>query len=145
MKKVVIIIVALLAIGGGVAAFMMREDPNKEKENANQTNNSTTETQESTGTEHAEETETTEANHVEIVDFAFKPANITVKKGTTVTWTNKDSVGHTVTPDEESSAFEGSDLLDHDESYSFTFGEVGTYNYHCQPHPQMTGMVTVTE
>ena len=78
---------------------------------------------------------------VSIQNFAFTPTNLTVKKGTTVTWTNKDSIGHTVTGDSGIS----SALLSQGESYSFTFNQTGQFSYHCNPHPGMIGTVTVTE
>lgn len=82
-------------------------------------------------------------NKVAIENFAFSPAAITVKKGTTVTWTNNDSTSHTVTGDQTGGP--DSELLGQGKSYSFTFNTVGTFAYHCAPHPQMTGKVTVTE
>ena len=84
-----------------------------------------------------------QGTEVEIEDFAFTPATLTVKKGTTVKWTNKDSVSHTVTGDE--SGGPDSALLAKGESYSFTFNTVGTFAYHCTPHPSMTAKVVVTE
>lgn len=85
------------------------------------------------------------AASVEISNFAFTPASLTVKKGTTVTWTNRDSDQHTVTPDEETADFQGSGMLSRGETYSYTFANAGTYSYHCQPHPQMRGTITVTD
>jgi amicyanin len=82
---------------------------------------------------------------VNIQDSAYIPANIQVKKGTTVTWTNQDSIQHDIVPDEQSDNFQASELLSQGESYSFTFNEVGTYNYHCTPHPFMKGSVEVVE
>lgn len=82
---------------------------------------------------------------IDIANMAYQPGNITVKRGATVTWTNRDDIQHDITPDEESQAFTGSQLLAKGESYSFTFDTPGAYAYHCSPHPQMTGMVTVTE
>lgn len=79
---------------------------------------------------------------VSISNFAFTSAALTVKKGTKVTWTNQDSVGHTVTGD---SGGPGSSLLSQSASYSFTFNTVGTFPYHCSPHPFMKGTITVTE
>lgn len=86
-----------------------------------------------------------ETSEVNIEDSAYGPANIRVKKGTTVTWTNKDTIRHDIAPDEENPNFQGSELLGQGESYSFTFNEVGTYNYHCTPHPFMKGSVEVVE
>jgi plastocyanin len=80
---------------------------------------------------------------VAITDFAFSPASITVKKGDTVTWTNNDSVEHTVT--REGSTGPDSALFDEGETFSYTFNTVGTFKYFCKPHPSMQGTVTVTE
>jgi amicyanin len=82
---------------------------------------------------------------VEIKDFAFSPAAITVKKGTKVTWTNKDSTQHNISPDTETADFKASELLAQGESYSVTFNTVGTFSYHCTPHPYMKASVIVTE
>jgi plastocyanin len=79
---------------------------------------------------------------IEIIDFGFSPKNVSVKKGTTVTWVNHDSASHTVTaaPGGPSSA-----TLKPGQSYSFTFTIAGTVNYHCSIHPGMTGTVVVAE
>ncbi len=74
-------------------------------------------------------------------DFAFAPANIVVDVGTTVTWTNYDGVGHTVTSDGGGEL--RSELLNRNETFSHTFDEPGLYRYYCEPHPYMQGLVTV--
>lgn len=86
-----------------------------------------------------------EASAVTIENYAYSPASIRVKKGTTVTWTNQDSVKHDVMPDKPSDDFKASDLLAKGESYSFTFNTVGTYSYYCSPHPYMKATVEVVE
>jgi plastocyanin len=68
-------------------------------------------------------------------------------------WTNDDSVPHTVTSDTGyedpvNGAFNSMDtigLIPANEKYEFTFTEAGEYPYHCEPHPWMTGKVTVSE
>jgi amicyanin len=85
------------------------------------------------------------ADKVEIKSFAFGPASITVKVGTTVTWTNTDDVKHTVTADTESADAPKSELFGKGLTYSYTFKKAGTYAYHCEPHPYMKGTVVVTE
>lgn len=80
-----------------------------------------------------------------IRNFAFVPSEITVKKGTKVTWTNEDDAGHTVTADKEGANTPQSTLLDKGESYSFTFDTVGEFTYYCIPHPYMKAKVTVVE
>lgn len=89
--------------------------------------------------------ETPKQDEVFIQDFAFGPAKLTIKKGTTITWTNKDSARHDIKPDKEDPNFTASKLLSKGESYSFTFNTAGTYNYHCTPHPYMKAVVEVTE
>jgi len=82
---------------------------------------------------------------VTIANFAFDPAQLQVKVGTTVTWTNNDSTGHTVTADD--GTFTSSTLKKGD-TYSFTFNEVGAFAYYCKPHggpggQGMSGVITV--
>ncbi len=77
-----------------------------------------------------------------IKGYAFAPATLKVKKGTTVTWTNMDNVSHSVVAD--SGKWE-SDLLGNGKMYSHTFDTVGTFAYHCGPHPYMKGTVEVTQ
>jgi len=77
---------------------------------------------------------------VDIVNFAFTPAAITIKSGAAVTWTNKDADAHTV-------AITGAPVsrpLQTGETYVHTFGQPGTYSYICTIHPQMHGTVVVT-
>jgi len=82
------------------------------------------------------------ASSVTIKSFAFSPASITVKVGTTVTWTNQDQDAHTVT--DKGGAF-GSQALNTGASFKFTFTKPGTYNYLCTIHPFMTATVVVTQ
>jgi amicyanin len=77
---------------------------------------------------------------VEIADFAFQPATITITAGDSVTWTNRDIVVHTATS--TSGAFDSGELAEGD-SYRVTFTEPGTFDYLCTPHPSMTGRVVV--
>lgn len=76
---------------------------------------------------------------VKIENFTFNPQQITVKVGTTVTWTNADDIPHTVV----SPPGLRSNALDTDDKFSFTFTTPGTYKYFCGLHPQMTGSIVV--
>jgi amicyanin len=78
---------------------------------------------------------------VDIVNFAFSPATVTVAVGTTITWTNKDDAPHTVTSN--SGAF-NSGTLQRNKSFQFKFDTAGTFDYHCAIHPFMTAKVVVT-
>src|SRR5512135_2462311 len=77
---------------------------------------------------------------VKIDNFSFGPGTLTVPVGTTVTWTNRDDIPHTVVSTE--GVFK-SKVLDTDEKFSFTFGKAGSYPYFCSIHPKMTGKVVV--
>lgn len=77
---------------------------------------------------------------VEIMDFTFSPETLTVAIGTTVTWTNHDSAIHTVTS--LTGVFD-SGTLSNGGSFSFTFTQVGTFEYHCSIHTSMKGTVIV--
>jgi plastocyanin len=80
------------------------------------------------------------AVEVKIDNFSFGPVAITIPVGTTVTWTNRDDIPHTVVSDDK--VFK-SKVLDTDEKFSFTFTKAGTYPYFCSVHPKMTGKVIV--
>ena len=82
---------------------------------------------------HADDTSVT------IDNFTFSPAELTVKVGTTVTWTNHDDIPHTVV----SAGKFRSKTLDTDNSFTFTFTAAGDYKYFCSLHPHMTGTIKV--
>jgi plastocyanin len=84
--------------------------------------------------------ETSAPNQVVVEEFAFKPAVLTVKPGTSVIWINHDDVPHTVTDRDD--RFK-SGAMDTDAKFSFTFKTPGTYNYFCALHPRMTGQIIV--
>ena len=81
-----------------------------------------------------------EAAEVKIDNFSFGPAALTVPVGTTVTWTNRDDIPHTVVSTD--GAFK-SKVLDTDDKFSFTFSKAGTYPYFCSIHPKRTAKVIV--
>ena len=81
------------------------------------------------------------ASAVSIDNFTFGPQSVTVKAGTTVTWTNRDDIPHGIAS--ANNAFAKSKALDTDDSYSFTFTTPGTYQYFCYIHPHMTGTIVV--
>jgi plastocyanin len=80
-------------------------------------------------------------NTVAIQNFAFSPASVTVKTGTTVTWTNRDQDSHTATA--MSGVFH-SPTLNTGQSYHYTFTTPGHFDYLCTIHPFMTATVVVT-
>lgn len=82
-------------------------------------------------------------NTVDIYGMAFKPATLTVKAGTKITWTNSDGFAHTVTADNGSSFNSGN--LAGGSTFSFTPTAAGTFAYHCNIHSSMTATIVVTQ
>jgi len=81
----------------------------------------------------------------EKTDSCYTPSKIVIKQGGSVTWVNEDVAFHSVTSgyyDEPSEIFD-SDYLDPEESFTFTFENIGTYDYFCTLHPWMKGQVIV--
>ena len=99
----------------------------------------TTDTEEGTDSTDAAATRPVEAT---IADLTFQPSVIEVDAGASVTWTNEDSVPHTVTG---RTADFNSGVMQNGDTFSQTFDEPGTFDYFCAIHPSMTGTVTVTE
>jgi plastocyanin len=85
------------------------------------------------GSAHAEETKVT------IDNFTFSPAELKLKVGDTVTWTNHDDIPHTVV----SAGKFRSKAMDTDGTFTFTFTAAGDYKYFCSLHPHMTGTIKV--
>ena len=78
---------------------------------------------------------------VAIEDFTFKPGDLKIAAGTTVTFTNKDGFAHTATAQDKS--FDSGNL-DQDAAFEHTFETAGTFEYLCAIHNSMTGTITVS-
>jgi plastocyanin len=77
--------------------------------------------------------------------FAFSPATLTIKAGTTVTWKNTTAAAHTVTSDDGKSFDSGiaNPITAQSGTFSFTFTTAGTFPYHCAIHPFMMATIIV--
>lgn len=86
------------------------------------------------------------ANEVWMQNIAYDPSTLTVSVGTTVTWTNKDNVVHSVTsgtPGAPDGIFDSGSMAN-GTTFSYTFNTAGTHPYYCVPHSStMTGQVIV--
>lgn len=78
---------------------------------------------------------------IDIKEFKYRPATITVRAGATVTWINRDEEVHTVTSPEAS--FGSSPALEKDERFTRRFTTPGTYQYFCALHPYMKAVIVV--
>jgi plastocyanin len=79
-------------------------------------------------------------DEVWIQGMSFTPSTITVTAGTTITWTNKDAVAHTVT---STTGIFNSGSIPQGKTYSQLFSTTGSYPYFCSIHTSMAGMVVV--
>jgi plastocyanin len=77
---------------------------------------------------------------VVIKDFSFAPETVTIKAGSAVTWTNNDSVDHSIKS--ANGTFDSQDLPQ-GQGFTATFATPGTYAYICGIHNSMTGTVVV--
>ena len=121
MKKIIGIIILILILGGVFIKYSAKATPKPEPV-----------TQQP-------------ANTIIIKNYHFTPSPLWIKKGTTITWTNKDLAAHTVTLDDPQGLGPKSMLLNQNQSYEFKFDQNGTFNYHCDPHPYMKSIIEVTE
>ncbi len=134
MKKSGVAIIIAIVVVAGVVALVVKSNKNDNPSGSTSSDTS------GSSTSQDQAVATTKVN---IEDMAYSPATITVKKGSTVTWTNKDSIQHTVTGDESGNM--DSETLSNGDTYTFTFDTVGTFGYHCNFHSGLTGKVIVTE
>jgi amicyanin len=140
MKKstiAIIVAVILLAIGGVIGWIMINKD-------------SSPSTGGNATAPDSQVTDMTSSKNVAVTmrDLSFSPPSIKIKKGTTVTWTNQDSVGHNVIADDapdRGGLPTSHDLLTRGETQSVTFVRVGTFKYHCGAHAFMKGTVQVVD
>lgn len=151
MNKVSIIVAILvvLGVGGVVAAIQLNNNDESGTTNMNGTSMDGMKSDSSkSGTSmNMGEQDLTAQKEVtmDIKDFDFEKANIKIKVGTKVTWTNVDSARHNVVIDGEGEEGLGSELLAKGESYSYTFTKAGMTKYLCEPHPYMKAMINVVE
>ncbi len=128
MKKIIIALIILAVIGVGTYYIVFSSGSSKTPVYAPVSN--------------VPQAATALSASVEIKNFSFNPSTLTVKAGTKVTWTNNDSVPHTVSSD--SGNLLNSVSLSPGQSFSFTFTNSGTTKYHCGIHPMMKAEIIVT-
>jgi plastocyanin len=80
------------------------------------------------------------ALEIQVDNFTFGPATLTVPVNSVVTWVNKDDLPHVIASND---GLFKSKALDTDDKYSYTFTIAGTYAYYCTVHPKMVGKVVV--
>ncbi len=135
----ILAVVCVLVIGGGIYFFSNQDSSSTINK---QTSNPAPKPVSTKKVSTAKAVPSPVIHNVSIVNFAFSPTSITVRKGETIVWTNKDSTPHTVTGGTNGDI--NSLPLSQNQTYSFAFDKTGTFSYHCKIHPSMKGTITVT-
>lgn len=142
-KGIIVAIIIFLVIGGGIY-FMTSKNVEVPISNEPKTSDTTSTPPPATTTKTPQPSTPPATKPVtykiSISGFAFVQPSLSVKKGDTVVWTNKDSAPHTIT-----GTGWGSGTINQGQTYSFTFNSTGTFAYHCNFHPSMTGVVVVSK
>lgn len=126
MNKIILIIIGIVIIlGGGVYYFLTRSSLY-----GNAPNN----------TPAASPVADANTANVAMSNFSFKPAEITIKAGMKVVWTNNDLAGHLIIADDGSFI---SSAISQEQTFERVFPAAGIFPYHCKIHPSMTGKVIV--
>lgn len=145
MKKIIFWVIVVIVIVGIIYFFL----PKTASYNSSSSSNITAENQTSTSTisivSPVVTSTTTSSNvvspktySVSIVNFSFNPSTLNINKGDTVIWTNNDGVPHQIVGGNL-----GGPVMSKGSTYTFTFNEIGTVNYHCAIHPSMKGIIIV--
>ena len=88
---------------------------------------------------------------VPIQNLQYNPADLTISKGTTVRWINRDQTAHTATSDDFQAGQQNpptawdSQPLSPGDTFDQQFDTVGSFPYHCSIHKYLKGTITVTE
>lgn len=162
-KKEILLVIAILifAVGATLGVLAVTNDSESHIDTSSEHADGHTDHENTSQGKKAPKVDLTNEARVtiDIKDYKYSKPNIKIKKGTTVTWTNQDAVEHNAMKEHDNSShahdapkkevvkpdiFAGP-LLARGESYSFTFNEIGEIDYHCAPHPYMTGTVTVID
>ena len=130
MKKYIIVLVVLIIIVVGIYLVTSNNKPNVNQASIPIVN-----------VPASQPSDTTSGVTINIKNLAFNPQILKIKPGIKVTWVNNDSMAHTVTSDSDNIL--NSPTLSPGQSFSFTFANTGTTNYHCNIHRTMQGIVVV--
>ena len=151
-KIVLVAVILVLVVGGGFIIFAQDNNREPVEKTSSMSHDMSSSSEEVNEKDLVDLTNDSEVK-IDIDSTGYKVANIKIKLGSTVVWTNQDTVEHTImtgnmddsqshsTSDDKSELM--SPVLKNGESYSYTFNEVGNYSYHCSKHPSDKANVTV--
>ena len=151
-KIVLVVAILVLIVGGGFIIFAQDNNRQHVDEMSSMSHDMSRSSEEANEKDSVDLTNDSEVK-ISIDSSGYKLSNIKIQLGSTVVWTNQDTVDHTImtgnmdgsqshsTSDNKSELM--SPVLKNGESYSYTFNEVGNYSYHCSRHPSDKGNVAV--
>jgi len=129
--RLAVILVILIILIGGALALTRKPTTNK---TGTLPASTTVDTQ-------ATNDQATPGGNITMKNMMFTPSQITIKKGASVTWTNNDTVTHTVVIDQGEGPISGD--IAPGATYSYTYTKAGSYQYHCGIHSSMRGTIVV--
>ncbi|PKN02678.1 hypothetical protein CVU76_01405 [Candidatus Dojkabacteria bacterium HGW-Dojkabacteria-1] len=143
MKEILVIVLSVIfVVAIGIVLVLLFFVPQRDTRTNDSPNQQVQDEDIQENNDEQEQVEgTSNTINVTIRNYVYSPSTVVIKPGDTVTWTNQDSVQHDIAGDGD---FKGP-LLRRGQTFSYTFTEVGTYDYICTPHPYMTGTVVVEE
>ena len=133
MKPLIAGIVVIIVVAAGVGYAVSHKSNSSNPPTTSQTNSGSTQNS----------NQPIQSGAINIRNMMFTPSQITVQKGATVTWTNNDSVAHTVTDDLSNVGGPDSGDIQPGSTYSFKFTKAGSFQYHCNIHHSMRGTIVV--
>lgn len=140
MKTLIGVVIVIIILGFG--GFILLSNKNQTSTLTTQQTQPTQQAQPTTTQGTQPTTTSAKSMTVSIANFAFDPSTLNIDKGTKVTWTNNDSVAHTIVSDPNGENFK-SNTLQPGDKFSLTFDKTGTFAYHCGIHPTMKASMTV--
>jgi len=142
MNKILIAVIAVVILGIGGWVIYNHNQSKTDNSSGNSSASSATPSNSNSSASNSSQSAAASGT-VTIENMMFTPSQITVAKGGTVTWTNKDSIPHTVTDDLSNAGGPASGNIQPGKTYSFTFDKTGSFQYHCSIHPSMRGTIVV--
>lgn len=142
LRRPLLLLILVLALAGAALAGCGGSDSSDDSGGAAATTPATPET--TTGGEASGGAPASGAAAVSMKNIQFVPGDVTVKAGQKITWSNEDSVAHTVTSADDGKTFD-SGTVDSGSTFEFTPEKAGTIDYVCLIHPNQKGKITVTQ
>ena len=139
-KVILGVLLVIIVVGGGIFLVNRKNNPTPQQAQDQMHMNKPEPSKTAMPSSNGSSSQIVETTSVNIANFAYDPPTIKIKVGDTVTWTNKDNVGHSATADDGTW---DTGVLQQGKSGSAKFSKAGVFTYHCSVHPNMHGTIVV--